>query len=418
MLEAYPLHCPLLPLDPLPRLTADLPGCGGQLRAFVEDFQVEEIPLYEPAGSGDHLYLWIEKIDVAADTLRRHVARSLGIPTLDVGMAGLKDRRAVTRQWVSVPRACEPRLERVTTERIRVLDVRAHRNKLRTGHLAGNKFRIRLRGTVPAAAERVAAKLALIEVTGMPNFYGAQRMGHGGSTLAAGWAVLQGARRLARVRTPDDTVHSVDLGDRMLRRLAASALQAEIFNRTVAERLRDGTLTTVLDGDVCRKCLTGGMFVTDDVAREQARLAAGELELTAPMWGTKTIRATQRAGALEAAVLAAVDLDDSVFAAFGALAEGTRRPMVVRPQDVSVETEADGITLVFSLAAGSFATVLVHELSGPLLPGERTLADDPSVDDLVASGDGDPLQALEPMDESSAAALLETGPMPGLVPCA
>ena len=94
-------------LDSRVLLTSALPGVGGRIKAEPADFEVEEIPAYEPSGTGDHLFLWIEKTDLGAEYFIRQVARRLGIPNGEVGTAGLKDRRAVTRQWVSVPATCE-----------------------------------------------------------------------------------------------------------------------------------------------------------------------------------------------------------------------------------------------------------------------------------------------------------------------
>src|SRR6516162_8479537 len=98
------------PLAPPPFSTADLPGIGGRIKTEPEDFEVEEIPAYEPSSSGDFLYLWLEKRDLGAEYFVRQVARRLGIPADEVGTAGLKDRRAVTRQMVSVPARAEARL--------------------------------------------------------------------------------------------------------------------------------------------------------------------------------------------------------------------------------------------------------------------------------------------------------------------
>jgi tRNA pseudouridine13 synthase len=63
----------------LPMVTADLPGIGGQIRTVPEDFEVEEIPAYEPAGTGEHVYLWIEKRGLSADWLVNRLAQALGI---------------------------------------------------------------------------------------------------------------------------------------------------------------------------------------------------------------------------------------------------------------------------------------------------------------------------------------------------
>src|SRR5580692_3991197 len=116
--------------DSLPFLTADLPGTGGTLKQEPEDFVVEEIPAYEPCGEGEHLFLWMEKQDVSGEELLRHVARRLGISSGDIGMAGIKDRRAITRQWISVPVRCEPLAAQIETERIKVLTSARHGNKL------------------------------------------------------------------------------------------------------------------------------------------------------------------------------------------------------------------------------------------------------------------------------------------------
>jgi len=360
-----PIAVPILPLAPLPLATGSLPGTGGQLKSEVEDFEVEELPRYLPCGEGDHLYLWIEKRDLPSDQLVRHLSRALGVPVSEIGTAGSKDRRAVTRQWVSVPRIAASRLTGVDTDRVRVLDAKLHRNKLRTGHLAGNRFRIVLRETAPGGLERAQAKAALLASRGMPNFYGEQRMGRGGSTLAGGWALCRGEDGLLRMVTPDGASHTLDLRDRHLRRLAASALQSEVFNRTVALRLGTGRLRAILDGDVCEKCDSGAPFVSDDPHREQLRFEAREIVPTGPMWGPKMRRAERAAGELEASVLEASELVEADFSRLGSLAEGTRRAALVWPGDLKVESDAvedAAIVLSFSLPAGSYATVLVDEV--------------------------------------------------------
>lgn len=390
MMAAAAHVCPLSPLAPLPRRTADHPGIGGQIRVEIEDFVVEEVPLYLPSGTGDHLYLWVEKRDLSGPMLRRRLSELLSIDAGDIGMAGLKDRRAVTRQWISVP--VRPGLDpdRVRDGRIAVLKAERHNNKLRTGHLAGNRFTIRVRNvdaSDPAALQaRIDAKIASLRAAGMPNFYGDQRMGHGGSTLAAGWALGQGLDGRVRVQTADGTAHQIQLRDRQLRRLAASALQAELFNRVVAERLRRGVLDRVVPGDYCRKTDTGGSFVSDDLAREQERLERAEIEITGPMWGPKMARPGGEAAELETAVMLASGLDEAIFRRIGPLAAGTRRPIAVRPDDLTAEIEGDTVVLRFGLPAGSFATVLLHEIQGPHPDVDRT----PTGDELSAGEADDP----------------------------
>src|SRR3954465_8115545 len=114
---------PFDPLQPTPLLTTDLPGIGGRIKQEPEDFEVEELPAYQPSGAGDFLYLWIEKRGMGADYFARQVARRLDVPTSEAGTPPLKARHAVTRQMVSVPAAAEPRLAQLEGDGIRVLSV-------------------------------------------------------------------------------------------------------------------------------------------------------------------------------------------------------------------------------------------------------------------------------------------------------
>src|SRR5262245_58363540 len=134
-----------------PLLTPDLPGVGGRIKVAPEDFEVEEIPAYEPSGQGEHLFLWVQKRDMGAEYFARQVAKRLGLSPGDVGTAGLKDRRAVTRQGVSVPVAAEPQLAALDGDGVTLLRTSRHGNKLRPGHLRGNRFRILIRDVAPDA---------------------------------------------------------------------------------------------------------------------------------------------------------------------------------------------------------------------------------------------------------------------------
>src|SRR5260370_1107272 len=120
-------------------------GSGGRDNTVPAELGVEDTPAYPPSGSGDFLYLWIEKRDMGAEYFVRQVARRLGIPAGEVGTAGLKDRRAVTRQMVSVPAGVAERISHLDGDGIRVLKVTRHGNKLRPGHLRGHHFRILVR---------------------------------------------------------------------------------------------------------------------------------------------------------------------------------------------------------------------------------------------------------------------------------
>jgi tRNA pseudouridine13 synthase len=342
-----------------PLLTADLPGIGGRIKFLPEDFEVEEIPAYQPSGSGEFLYLWIEKRDMGAEYFGRQVARRLDIPVGAVGTAGLKDRRAVTRQMVSVPAAVEDRLAQLEGDGIRVLTVSRHGNKLRPGHLHGNRFRIVIRDPSPNVVidDVLPSFVERLKQQGVPNYYGPQRFCRDGETWHLGLALLRGEKppvapsgRAPNLRNP------------FLRKLALSAAQAGLFNQYLAQRLTDGLLHRVIPGDVMCKLPFGGMFVAEDVTREQERFDAREIVPAGPIFGRKTFAATAEAAAREAAVLSAFELSPASFAGFGKLVHGTRRHNLLFPTDLSAAIHADGVQLSFTLPAGSYATVLLREI--------------------------------------------------------
>src|ERR1017187_2369321 len=272
-----------------PLLTADLPGIGGKIKTNPEDFEVEEIPAYEPSGTGDFLYLWIEKRDMGAEYFTRQIARRLDIPVGEVGTAGLKDRRAVTRQMVSVPADVEARLPQLDGDGIKVLRVSRHSNKLRAGHLHGNRFRILIRETQPIPDGRGSFRdiLERSRQQGMPNYYGPQRFGHDGETLQMGLALLRGEKPVKPIRSP------------FLKKLALSAAQSALFNHSLAQRFRDGLLRRVLPGDVMCKIPFGGMFVAVDVEAEQRRFDAREIVTSGAIFGRKTFAAAAEAAERE-----------------------------------------------------------------------------------------------------------------------
>jgi tRNA pseudouridine13 synthase len=340
-----------------PKLTADLPGIGGRIKMQPDDFEVEEVPAYEPSGSGDFLYLWVEKRGMGAEYFTRQIAKRLNIAPGEVGTAGLKDRHAVTRQMVSVPIAVEPRLAQLDGDGIRVLRTGRHSNKLRPGHLRGNRFRILIRETDPGASERIAPIIEWLHRDGLPNYYGPQRFGREGETARLGFALLrkEPPPTLADGRRPNSR-------SSFLRKLALSAAQAALFNQVLAERFADGLFRRVLPGDVMAKWPFGCMFVAEDVAREQERFDHRETVHAGPIFGRKTFAAASEAALRETAVLARANLTPEAFRGFGKLLQGTRRHNLIYFEDLKIEAEADGLRLSFFLPAGSYATVLLGEI--------------------------------------------------------
>jgi tRNA pseudouridine13 synthase len=332
----------------LPYLTQGLPGTGGVLRAQPEDFVVDEVPAYAPSGAGDHVFARIEKRGLNTAQAVERIARALGVNPRDVGVAGMKDRHAVTRQWISLPPPVAP--EQVTAleiEDVKVLEAARHNHKLRTGHVRANRFVLRVRDAVPDGVERARAILdVLAKAPGAPNWYGEQRFGRDGDNAAKGRDIVMGGKPPR---------------DRKLARLFVSALQSELFNQWLVARIADGLYTRVLAGDVLHK-VGGGMFTCEDAATDEPRLTAGELVITGPMFGDRMRAAVGDAGAREDAVLAAAGLGRDSFANVRAIAEGTRRDATILIGEPSV-TAVDGtLEVAFSLPGGAYATAVMREV--------------------------------------------------------
>ena len=322
-----------------------------RLRAEPEDFLVEELPLYEPAGEGEHTFVWVEKRLRTTEEVARVLARCAAVRPGDVGYAGRKDRVAVARQWLSVPGLDPAAALALEAPGVRVLDARRHRHKLRTGQLRGNRFRLRVRDAAPEALERAPERAAELGRVGLTNRFGSQRFGAEGANPERARALLAGESG-AWPR------------DRRAARFLLSSLQAAVFNE-VLER-RPLALDAVEAGDVAVVCASGGLFVVEDAEREQPRAASFEISATGPVFGTRMTEAAGAPGERERAACAAFGVDLASFRPpRGVRARGARRALRVRPVGLVLEREGErDLALAFELPAGSYATVLVEALLG------------------------------------------------------
>jgi tRNA pseudouridine13 synthase len=334
----------------LPFVTSGLAGSGGALKASPEDFRVDELPAYLPSGVGPHLYLRVEKRGRTTRDVLRELASRLGVPERDAGYAGLKDREAVTTQWLSFPVARDPDPASLGGEGLRVLEVSRHANKLRTGHVRGNRFALVVRGGELALARACAAAVA---DRGLPNFFGPQRFGVDGRNADVGKAILRGERTPEAGRAARD---------RFLRRLSISAWQSSAFNRWLTARIADGLFATALAGDVLKKLDSGGTFVCEDPAADCARVARFEVSPAGPMFGHRMRPTpTGEPRAREERLLRDEGMTLADLARGGDESEGTYRAARL-PVAISLEPIDGGYRAAFDLPRGSYATVVMREL--------------------------------------------------------
>ena len=341
------------PLDlRLPYITEGLEGIGGRIRARPEDFVVEEVALYEPSGSGSHLYVNLTKVNQTTRDIQLQLAELFRLRPENIGTAGLKDKYSVATQTFSIlfergdvrPADAVELIEGSVD--VKVNWAKWHANKFRAGHLVGNRFQVTITDihmSQTRAEERARMIAECIHVRGLPNYYGEQRTGRHGKNVEEGREILRDRRAFA---------------DRWLRKLLVSGYQSYLCNRYLAERVGRGLFDGLLLGDIAKKHETGGIFWVNDLEAEQPRYLSKEISFTAPMYGYRMSQPTGDAAKLEAEILEESDVTMEALRRNGVT--GTRRLGRLVPSiDVSVVPR--GIRLGFMLHKGGFATTLLRE---------------------------------------------------------
>lgn len=337
----------LNPASPLPRLSHDLPPIHGIYRASPEDFIVNEEATYLPVGSGSHLFLLVEKRGLTTPIAIEKLAKALGVRARDAGFAGMKDRHAITTQWLSFEGADRERALSLELPDLRVLEAHYHERKLKTGHLRGNRFELRVREVRADSLPTIEEAIERIRQQGLPNYFGAQRFGRGDNVTRA-LSFLRG-----EVRPPSKPYE---------RRMLVSALQSQLFNAYLAARVLEGRLGRIEAGELVKKSDTGGIFTTEDVEEVQARADRFEVHPTGPIFGPKMSWPEGKPREREEAVLAELDLDEESLARMGKLGAGTRRVVRILPEELSAEHDGETLTLRFRLPKGAYATNLLEEI--------------------------------------------------------
>jgi tRNA pseudouridine13 synthase len=401
------------PVSHMLYLTADLPGTGGRIKVEPEDFVVTEIPLYLPSGEGDHVYIYIKKEGIGSLEAAGRIATALGRPRHLVGLAGLKDARAITRQWLSVERVDPAKVEALRLPNIKILKVARHRNRLKIGHLAGNRFEIRIRRCQRNAKATAMRVLEVLQERGVPNWFDRQRFGVRGDNHVLGRAIVLGqaqefcdrflghasrqfdlprmahARRMydkgdlvaARrgfVDLPDQLrvltalqrtqnyEHAMNALPKQLMRLLVSAIQSDLFNAVLERRIE--SLDRVEAGDLAYIHPQGGhgggaVFTVERPEEEAPRAARFEISPTGPIVGHRVTMASGEPGEIEREVLAEKEMKPEDFESVKALRlRGGRRPLRVPLIDPKVQADGRDLLIQFELPSGAYATIVLGEI--------------------------------------------------------
>ncbi len=393
----------------MPFLTETLPGIDGRIRVEPEDFFVEEIGVGRPSGRGDHALALIEKRGLSTPGMVRLIASRFGVSHRAIGIAGLKDAAAVTRQWVSVQGVDPARVEVLEHPQIRVIEVGPHGRKLRLGDHTGNRFRIRVRGSGEDGLLRARAITDVVQQRGMPNLFGPQRFGTHGRAHEIGRCYLftDMAGALDRylgmpsALETDDRLHRArrlyDEGDlvgaqeafpasryverTLLGRLIEggtkeevflsmsltelqfqlSAYQSWLFNRILAERIP--RIDEAIVGDIIRYHQSRFDLRVQNIDAVRGPIERFAASPTGPIFGYRMAMAKGEPGRIELEMMAREGLKLEQFRPKrNTKWRGARRSFRVRPERLRVEGVDGDVVLSFLLPKGVFATALLREL--------------------------------------------------------
>ncbi|MDP7030360.1 MAG: tRNA pseudouridine(13) synthase TruD [Phycisphaerales bacterium] len=374
------------------------PLADAVIRARPEDFLVEEVTAFEPTGQGEHLALLVQKRGLDHASMVRHLARAFRVPPGRVGWAGMKDKEAVTQQWVTVQTEASD-VPDLGHESLAVVSAERHARRLRLGHLTGNRFTIRMRQVDPTAVVEANRRLTTLASSGLPNRFMSQRFGYRGvnavigehvlrrspsqalavwlGTAGACWPEAEQRRRedfdagdfgaaldawprnwkperaaLASLKAGDDPEAVLSRVDRRVRRIWTDAAQSAIFN----EVLRTRTGCGAMDGDITW---------SHDRFLEAMEVPTAPPVPTGPMWGRSMRRAGGEAAALELAALRKAGLTEEMMTAPSA-PQGARRPLaipVVSPRCVAgFDDHGPFVELGFVLPKGGYATAVAEAI--------------------------------------------------------
>lgn len=330
----------------------DLPQAwhGPLLRADFkrqpDDFLVGEELGFTPDGSGEHLFVEIEKSGLSTFEAQTLLARYCSLSPRDLAFSGMKDKQGITRQWFSLqPGRRAVALEQFAHPQLRILQMQRNSRKLRRGTHRGNRFRIVLRDCRGDHSD-IAARLTLLGQRGVPNYFGLQRFGRDEGNVPAALDWFAGGA--APTRT--------------LRGLLLSAARSYLFNALLSARVLDGSWQHWIPGDLMALAGTGSVFPAARATEAELaeRIARFDLCATGPLWGQGELPVTA----------AALRLEQQLFVHHASLCAGLeaqglnqeRRPLRLAVDALKHTWDGDNLIVEFRLERGAYATAVLREL--------------------------------------------------------
>jgi len=309
-----------------------------------EDFVVEEIPKDLVLNGGDYTYFILEKKNWNTREAVKAIASKLGVKDKYFNVAGIKDKKAITKQYVSVFKVNPERLANLKIKDLKITVLGKCKERLKLGQLLGNKFTIRVKN-----AEKEPRKIRFIE-----NYYDDQRFG--GKNKILGRALVKKEFRKAcfslRIRWEGrDYVGSLrNLGKHILR-IYVNSYQSYLFNRAVEEYLR------IKYKKYCLADYSQGTFVFSDEQIKNEKI---------PILGFLTEFENKEIGKIYEKLMKEdkIKKEDFIMKEMPEISsEGGERDIFVEVKDLEIRKEDKTTYLVsFTLPPGSYATIVIKKM--------------------------------------------------------
>jgi len=331
-----------------------------------DDFIVTEIPLYDFSGVGEHLILKMRKKDLSTWDAVQIISDYIGCKSRDIGYAGLKDKNAMTIQTISMPKQYEAKIDAFKHGKIKFLEKTYHNNKIKVGHLKGNKFFIRLKRVFPSDARILESVLGKIATFGIPNYFGFQRFGINKDNYIKGKQIINGELKERNKKLKQMYVNAYQsflFNNWLAKRIEISKLVVSFEPKEICEKLNMSSDEVkalkaqehpfkLLMGDVMSHYPFGRIFHVEDMESEAEKFNLRDRVPTGLLCGKKIKIAVGKAREIEE------NFDEITKE------DGSRRFAWIFPDEINSEYKEDNnhFELSFTLPKGCYATEVISEL--------------------------------------------------------
>ncbi len=334
-------------------------------RQSKEDFIVTE--RFNPfSNRGNYLIIEVQKQNLTTLELIK-ILEDL-TQCFSIGYAGLKDKKATTTQYLSLPLKFSKKIKELQHPQIKILNSFRHHEKISMGDLEGNHFFIRLKEVNAHVAKALQQQLKNIQKEGMPNYFGYQRFGNDVDNFEKSKEVAHGETYIK---------------DKKMQKLLSNIYQSYLYNQWLASRVlfskdvigldKESLLVKyaltpliveqlknqpfvfkVLPGDILLDLLNKQWVNVSDLQGIRKGVKEQKLVPTGLLAGKKAWRAKDEAARFE------MPCDDLLVDA-----KGERRPAWVYPKEIhyAYDEASKSFEVSFFLPKGAYATVLLESLA-------------------------------------------------------